>query len=299
MNKRIQTILSLLVLILCFNVDSFSQNIELKIEVPDTVEVGQRFRLRYSIKADSIIQEFPDVKLPEGLTFLYGPSISTSVSTVSKKTTTYITHFYGVMAESAGEIIIPKFEFTLGGNKFEADDRKIIVMENKSEKEQNDKSSKAETQKQRAEERDKSDKKGDYMVDAFVKTIPSKSRVGTSDTLSVVYRLYTTSKELKILDVNLPYSRAFYGETLSSNHGEKKEKIDGKEYYVFDLYKVILQPAREGRQTFEDGQILLRYYFATGKKKQTFFGEVDEYVEKDMELKIEGFDVRVQDLVAV
>lgn len=313
MNRGIQITLGLLALMFLISVNVFSQNeekskpkvepkIELIIEAPGTVMVGERFQLCYKIKTSDFVEETPEINLPEGLTVLLGPSISTTTRHISRKVDYELGYIYTVFAQSEGKIVIPKFELVVGDKKLESKDRTIVVVADRDQPKQKNKA-KADVEKPTAKEEskrgNKKDNKIDDKVDAFVKTIPSKSRVGTSDTLSVVYRLYTTSKELKVLDVNFPYSRAFYGETMSSNHGEKKEKINGKEYYVFDLYKVILQPTKEGRQTFEDGQILLRYYFATGKKKRTFFGEVDEYVEKDLELKIDGFEVRVQDFVAV
>lgn len=274
---------------------ALAQDIKLRIDAPDKIILGERVRINYIIESNQSIKEDIIIKDIDEFDILYGPTISLSsnITNNGKKSIFLKTYSFIGIARKTGRITIPKFQIKIAEKTYESDSKTVKV-----ENDANDEKS----TKNQQERRNKIDKiiKG-AKIDAFIKSIPSKERVNPSDTLSVTYRLYTTSEDFKIIDVSLPSSRLFYSQNYRPDYEQgKQEKIKGVKYFIFDIYKTILQPRNTGTLTIDDGKISLLYYIKTGEKMNNNWGKEYEVVgEKEIELKIDGISVSVFELIEV
>lgn len=286
-------------------IQALAQDVKLRIDAPDKIVLGEKIEINYIIESNKPIEENITIKNIDQIEILYGPTISHSsfITNDGKKSTFLKTYSFIGIAKKAGRITIPKFQVKIAENNHQSESKIIKVEDNPSNSfSDRSNSNNEKSLKRRKEQQNKIEKiVKDAKIDTFIKSIPSKERVNPSDTLSVTYRLYTTSEDFKIIDVNLPSSRSFYSNNYRpQNEQGKQVTIKGTKYYIFDVYKTILQPRTIGTSTMNDGQITLLYYIKTGVKTTNDWGEESEVVrKKEIELKIDGITVSVFELVEV
>jgi len=284
-----------------FGVDSFSQDIKLSINAPETVSVGERFRVNYIIESDKEVNEPVVFKKMEGFDILYGPAVSTS-SSISfkegKRIAVYSsTSGYHLMASKAGKYALPRAEVTIDGKKYKSETFKIEVKDGETEQSQSRAQSQSRSQSQSQSQKQQTPED----IDAFIRTIVSKTSVNLSDTLMITYRLYTTHNISRILRSDFPMATGFYSSNMTrSRQTFSEEEINGKLYKVVDLRKLILQPHDIGRKTIPEGQIIVEYATPTGRRVRDFWGDVyEETVKTEKTLTIEPAIISVQDLKAI
>lgn len=254
------------------------QNIKINIKAPETVFVGEQFRVDYVVESEAEVREPIIIKNMENFSILYGPSVSSSSVVGFKKGKRLVTYttasIYYLEALKEGKYTLPGAEITYQGKKYKSDTFKLEV---RSPKEAADK------------------------VDAFVKTIVSRSDVNLSDTLMLTYRLYTTKDIERITNAYFPDLSGFHSSNITrSRQSFKDETIDGKIYKIVDLRRLILQPQKIGLITIPEGQISVEYFTPTGRKVRDIWGDVyNETIRNDKTLNIDSVVIRVQDLKAI
>jgi len=258
--------------------DLFAQDIEIKINAPESVVVGEQFRVNYVIESDKEVKEPVIFKKMESLEILYGPAVSTSRSVSfkeGKRVSVYTsTSGYFLKANKAGKYTLPRAEITINGKKYKSETFKIEA---------------------------KSPDEAAGNIDAFIKTIVSKNSVNLSDTLMITYRLYTTNDIHRIISSDFPAITGFYSTNVTrSRQSFSLEEIDGVKYKVVDLRKMILQPRDIGRKTISEGQIIVEYATPTGRKVRDMWGDVyNETIRSEKILTIDPVIISVQDLKAI
>lgn len=312
--KKYISVIALFSILFLWVADIAAQDIKLRIDAPESATINSEIRISYIIESNKPVNENYQVKEIDGFDILYGPSVSTSsfISTGKGgvRTSVYSKAFtYVVSPTRSGNIKIAKFEMTIDGKKYQSNSPSVQVSKSK---DQTDTDNNTRRNNRIKPGRDSDNRQQDKIkakiekkinaakIDAFIETLPSKSTVSPSDTLSITYRLYTTSEDFKVINADLPTSRDFYTQTYrSDSEGGQKQTIKGKTYFVYDLYKVILQPRSNGEKKFTGGSILLRYYIRTGERLTNMWGEEYEAIgEKEMELKIEVAPISVLSMVA-
>ncbi|WP_163357055.1 BatD family protein [Dysgonomonas sp. 25] len=274
------------------------QGVTLKVDAPDKVEVGEIFYVRYVAKTSENIDL--KIEVPEDfgkLEVRYGPSIANSTSMITKegKTTTEkaVTYSYSVVANKGGKYTLPIGKVTVGGKVYKSDKKTI-----EAEGGDDEQVMKSPAKTQKKDTPAKSEK-----VDAFVRTIVSKDKAATTDTLTLTYRLYTTAPSVNaVTDVNYPYLKGdFYSRNITPKQIDvKTETYKGKKYHVFDIYKLILQPRTEGTKKIAEGSIVVGFQIPTGEKvRDPFWGEYDAYKTENHTLKLEGVTIEVMNLVGI
>ncbi|MBK5721598.1 BatD family protein [Dysgonomonas sp. Marseille-P4677] len=254
------------------------QNLKINIKAPETVFVGEQFRVDYVVESESEVREPIIIKNMEDFSILYGPSVSSSAVVGfknGKRIVTYTTtSSYYLEARKEGKYTLPKAEIIYRGKKYKSDVYKLEV---------------------------RSVKKVADEVDAFVKTIVSRSSVNLSDTLMLTYRLYTTKDIERVINADFPDIDGFYTTNITrSRQSFQDETIDGKVYKVVDLRVLILQPRRVGQMIIPEGQISVQYSTPTGRKVRDMWGDVyNETIKSDKTLNIDSVIIRVQDLKAI
>lgn len=296
--RRQLFILSLVLLPFMSGSALFSQDIKVSIDAQESVSVGERFRVNYVIESDKEVNEPIVFKKIEGFDILYGPAVSTS-SSVSfkegKRIAVYSsTSSYHLMAPKAGKYTLPRAEVTIDGKKYKSETFKIEVKDKGQEQPRGQSKSRAQSQSQSTIQEPED-------VDAFIRTIVSKTSVNLSDTLMITYRLYTTHNISRILRSDFPSVTGFYSSNITrSRQGFRQEKINGKTYNMVDLRKLILQPRDVGRKTIPEGQIIVEYATPTGRKVRDFWGDIyEETIKTEKTLTIESAIISVQDLKAI
>jgi hypothetical protein len=232
----------------------------------------------YVLESDNDVREPVIVKNMENFSILYGPSVSSSQIVSFKngeRVTTYRTiSSYYLKAVKAGKFILPKAEISVAGKKYKSETAQIEVK----------------LPKEEADE-----------VDAFVKTVVSKTSMELSDTLLLTYRLYTTKEIDRIISADFPNISNFYiSDNTPSRQSFEEDTIGGKTYRVVDLRQLILQPQNAGQLSIPEGQISVEYSTPTGRKVRDMWGDVyDEAIRSEKTLPIEAVTIHVQDLKSI
>lgn len=258
---------------------AFGQEVKIEVKAPESVLVGEQFRVDYVIQSDSEVDEVVMVRNMEGFTILYGPSVSNSSSIQFKKGKRVVTYtststYYLEAASKEGKYTIPKAEITFKGKKYKSNTFSIEI---------------------------KSVKDAVGEIDAFVRTVISKPSVNLSDTVMLTYRLYTTKEINRIISTDFPTIDGFYSSNVTrSRQTFTEETIDGKVYKVADLRRLILQPQKIGQVTIPEGQIMVEYATPTGKKVRDMWGDVyNETLRSEKTLTIDSVIIRITDLKAI
>lgn len=254
------------------------QNVKINIQAPETVFVGEQFKVNYVIESETEIKEPIIIKNMENFSIIYGPTFSSSSSVSFNKGRRVVTYTtastYYLEAQKEGKYTLPKAEIVYQGKKYKSDTFKLEVSPLK-------------------------DVPDD--VEAFVKAIVSRSSVNLSDTLMLTYRLYTTKEMNRIIKVDFPGPKDFFATDITRYvQVFEDENINGKIYQTIDLRKFILQPKNVGQITIPEWQIRLEYSTPTGRKVRDMWGDVyNESIKSEKTLNVDPVVIRVQDLKAI
>lgn len=280
--------LTILIFTLFFSLSYITgQETKVSINAPETVNVGEQFKISYIVESDKEVKTPVIIKNMDGFEILYGPSLSTSSSTTinkGKREQSYSANStYLLRAPKKGTFSLPRAEVTVDGKKYKPDSFKIEVRSSGDNRSEDKVMTKAED------------------VDAFIKVTASKNSVNLSDTLTLSYRLYTTKDIHKITDADFPYIRNFYTSNVTrTRQSFAEETIKGKTYKVVEIRRLLLQPRKIGAVTIPEGSVTVQYATPTGRKVRDIWGDVyDESVTNDKVLKMDSIVIRVQDLKAI
>ncbi|SBW04421.1 BatD family protein [uncultured Dysgonomonas sp.] len=254
------------------------QSVKVNVKAPETVFIGEQFRVDYVVESDDDVREPVIIKNMEGFSILYGPSVSSTRAVRfnnGKRITVYTTtSSYYLEASREGKYTLPRAEITVNSKKYKAESVKVEV---------------------------KSPKDAADEVDAFVKTTVSRTSVSLSDTLTLTYRLYTTKEIKRIISADFPVIKDFYTTNITrSRQTFRDEEVNGKTYKVVELRRLILQPRNQGQMTIPEGQVSVEYSTPTGRRVRDMWGDVyDETIRSEKSLILEPVIIRVQDLKAI
>lgn len=255
-----------------------AQENKVTIQAPEAVTVGEQFKIAYVVESNKEVKESVIIKNMNGFEIVYGPSLSTSLSTVfkgGKRVQTYsATSTYILKALKKGKYTLPRGEVVIDGKRYKSDNFSVEVKDIG----------------EMAKEIDN--------VDAFVRVTPSRTSVNLEDTLTVTYKLYTTREISRILDTDFPDIENFYASNVSGRRQSfLEEKIDGKVYKVVEIRKLLLQPKKIGVMTIPEGTITIQFSAPTGRKIRDVWGDVyDEMATSEKSLQMESVTIRVQNL---
>lgn len=273
-----QRVLTLLLLLFPFVSVAICQNVKINIKAPESVMTGEHFRVDYIIESDTEVDDPVIIKNIEGFKILYGPAVSKSAAVTFNKGKREVVYrsssTYYLEADKAGKFTLPKAEIAINGKRYKSDSHKIEV---------------------RSVEVMTED------IDAFVKTIVSKNTLHPSDTLTLIYRLYTTRDINQINNSDFPPIRDFYYDNITRPRQRfVEEEIDGRIYKVVDIRVLILQPRQAGRLTIPEGEISVEYLTPTGKQMRDIWGELyEETIRTVKKLKIDSVEISAFDFKEV
>ena len=121
------------IVLACFMVAlaAVAQNYTLTGEVEPVVHVGENFKLRFIVNSTNA-RNFTLGNVPDGLDVLYGPSQSTSISSVmvngNTKTSETLTLTYVLSAQRAGKFVIPAASVSVSGHLIKSEPLTVQVI---------------------------------------------------------------------------------------------------------------------------------------------------------------------------
>lgn len=224
---------------------SYAQEIEFKAIVPETVVLGEHFRLSYTINAEA-----KDLRIPEIPDFdiLMGPSQSTAFHSefINGRATnkTEVTFTYVLMPKKEGTFNIPPATIKVKNANYTSNALVVKVLPE-------DKSG-ASSQSQNTQS-----SSGISNNDVFLQMQVSKHSVYEQEPVLVTFKLFSAHSITQIANYKFPEFEGFLMQDieLPQDIQVKMENYNGKNYQTYLLKQALLYPQRSGKITIESGRI--------------------------------------------
>lgn len=225
----------------------------LTVSTKKQVMVGERFQVVFEANAEGKNFSAPSF---EGFDVVGGPFTSTSTSfqmvNGSMSHTVKCTYTYALQAYKEGTFHIGSAALTVKGNKIMSDpfDIKVIPDDGShSAPSGGGRSSSGQGQSSSSNDPQVSGK------DLFLKVIPSKKSVYLGEQVVLTYKLYTKVPVSSLSVSKMPSYAGFWTKDISDNNGgslrQTSEYINGIEYTVAEIQKMVIVPQRAGTLTID------------------------------------------------
>ncbi len=263
-----------LILCMLFAHGAFSQEVVFTASAPEVVEVGQQFRLIYSINAQAKNFSAPAIN---GFSVLAGPSTSQSsnVSIVNGQVTQNfeLRYTYVVQANKEGEFKIPAAQVVVDGKTYKSNVVNIEVIDGG-----NKQATTTEITRNPGENQQKSDIPDS---DLYIKAYVSKTKVHREEHLVITYKLFSRLNVTQLANVKLPSFQGFITEKLEVPPltSLNRERVNDQVYLTGVLGKYVLYPQKAGELNIEPFEMDV-YYQKPGSRRSRsmfddFFGTVE------------------------
>lgn len=273
MQKR----LLLVILILINTGVILAQDVTFKTNVPSAVVKGEQFRLTYVLRnANGSDARFPtEIK---GIDILYGPSVSQSYSSqvINGKSTSESSESYTfvLMANEEGTYTIPGATIKVNGKTHSSAPVTVKVLPPDKTTQNQQSSNSGSSRGGSTASSSSSTAVSLKPTDAFIRAIPTKTKVAEQEAFIITFRFYTTLNVRDIGKIEFPEFEGFMVEEvdLPVNREMSLEHYNGRNYYAVDLRKSLLFPQRSGKITIPTGKIEMVFNVPSGRKIQSIFG---------------------------
>ena len=262
-----------------------ANEISFKASAPQSVVMGEQFRLTYVINAegkDLRVQEMPDFEV------LMGPSQSTSYSTswVNGKSTseTTVSYTYILMPKKEGTFTIAPATIKVKDATYTSNGLSIKVLPP-------DKSGKTTAERVQSASTTISDD------DFFVRMIVSKHDVYEQEGFLVTFKLYA-ARPCGINGVKFPEFEGFMAQEIDlPNKQWVQDRYKDRNYFTVDLRQVVLYPQRTGDLTIGKGTYDAVIRVSTPQKARSIFDDFfDSYREVNKQLVSSPATIHVKPL---
>ena len=251
-NESMKKIFGLLLFIVCVAPIALraQDDPKLKVSAKKQVVVGERFQVVFEANAEGKNFTAPSF---DGFTVVGGPftSSSSSFSMVngSMSHTVKNTYTYALQAYKEGSFPIGPASLTVKGEKVSSESFVIKVLP--------DDGSYAASSGGDAgsgSSQGKSQNTNDPQVsgkDLFLKVIPTKKTAYVGEQIVLIYKLYTKVPVSSLSVDKMPSYAGFWTKDISDNNGgslqQSSEYVNGMEYTVAEIQKIIIVPQRSGK----------------------------------------------------
>lgn len=251
---------------------------EIEVTAPTEIFEGEKFQVKYAFTVLGSFSENDNIRLidTDNFEILGAPKVQRFLPPFSSRRDVYtLSIVYVLRANKSGKLKLPRLEIKASGQKILSEKRDVVVS--------------------------KLPELGN--VDFFVETSATKVTLQKSDTLTLVYKLYTTQEISRVLDVNIPYSNGFYYHDITPalyRHSFTEENIDGIEYKVYVIKKYILEPYSLGTFSLPEGHVKIEYTYPTGRIKTDRWGTRYEEMLRDVKsCEIEPIVLKVHNMITI
>lgn len=226
-----------------------ADNVTLYASGPSIVEVGERFRVQYSVSSQNV----SDFSYPPftGFDVIYGPSTSSqsSIQIINgqmSQSSSY-TYTFTLMAQKTGTFTIPSASIQVGGKTYKSKSIKIQVVASSSGHQRAQSQQGQYPSQQRNQGTSQRQSTAISGSDLFMTANASRTRVYEQEAILVTYKLYTLVN-LTQLDGKLPTLDGFQIQEipLPNNKEFTTESYNGKIYHAVVWSQYVLFPQKSG-----------------------------------------------------
>ncbi len=245
MKNKYTGIALITILIACSMKLGAADDVVLTATAPSKVILGQHFRLTYTLNTET-----KDLRIPEITDFeiLSGPatSVSSQISIVNGQRTSLVEHSYTyiLMPVKVGTFTIPAATATIKKEKRSSNQLTITVLPQ-------DKNSAG-----GSAQGGSSDQTASFNGEqAFIRAIPSKTKVLEQEGLLLTYKLYTRIDISGVNNIKFPEFKGFLAQEIEIDPNAQwdMENYDGLNYRTAVLKQTILYPQQSGEIEIESG----------------------------------------------
>lgn len=271
--KRI--LLSLITVIL-ISTSVFADEIKFTVSAPNVVELGEQFRLTYSLN-----KKGKNIKIPslDGFSVLMGPSVSSNMSaeSINGKFTSHTSYSYSyvLLAEKEGKFDIEPATISVGSKTITSNAISIeVVQVDKPQQNTSSKQSNNSTSNQKIT--------GDNL---FVKVKLNRTSVYMGEHIVATMKVYTRLNIAGFGDSKFPSFDGFLSQEVPTS-GQitlKRENINGKIYNTGIIRKLILFPQHTGEIIIDPFELEVIIRQAKVNKRNGFF---DDFFNNYQDIKV-------------
>lgn len=275
----------------------FADDVSFTAKAPQSVVVGQQFRLVYTVNQDA-----KDLRVPEMPDFdvLMGPSTSSqrSVQVINgNMTATHtINYTFILMANQAGTFTIAPASITVKNEKYTSNAINIKVLpadQNASQSNANTRSTESSVGSSQVSTSSKK---------IFVRQILSKTNVYQQEAVLLTYKIYARDVNVaQIVNAKFPEFKDFYVHDieLDNNRSWEPEHYNGLNYNTIVLKQYLLFPQRAGELTIDAGNVEAIVRVPTYQRSNNFFDDFfNTFQEVKKDLRISPTKINVKALPA-
>ena len=200
-----------------------------------TVGAGEQFQVSFSLNANGSKFQAPVFR---DFSVVMGPSQSSSTQIINGNFSYSVTYTYLLIAQREGTFEILPASVEAGGKKIQSNPLKITVVKGTPPQQGNDQQSSG---------------TGLDSKSVYILTSVDRFNVMRGEAITVTYRLYTKVTLVSYNVNKLPSFTGFWSEDIPSQQQLQftRQTIDGVQYLVADLKKVVLYPQRSGTLTID------------------------------------------------
>ena len=243
-----------LTLMFLLSVAAVAQNAKITVSAPNTVSVGQRFNVKFSVNAEHSNFKAPSFK---GLNYLGGPfqSHNSSMSFINGRQTSSleISYTYTFSTSSESKVTIGSATCVVEGNTISSSPITITVEKgNPAQNQQQRQNNNGNGWNQQPQQQQQADPAGISDKSLFVRAVANKGSAYQGEEVIVTYKLYTQVQVRQFQIDKLPSNKGFWSEDLTDdtkNPQQREEVIDGRRYAVYEIRKIALFPQETGTLT--------------------------------------------------
>ncbi|MBQ4277971.1 MAG: BatD family protein [Bacteroidaceae bacterium] len=225
---------------------AMAQSATFKASAPTMVEVGERFRVQYSVSSQNVSNfSYPSF---DGFDVIYGPSTSSQsniqiINGKMSQSSSY-TYTFTLMAQKTGTYTIPAASIVVDGETLKSQSLKIQVVASSGTRQPQ-----GQQGRQRQTERVVPQAQGTSISasDLFMTATASRTRVYEQEAVLVTYKVYTLVN-LQQLDGKLPTLDGFQIQEidLPRNKEFTTENYNGRIYHTVVWSQYVLFPQKSG-----------------------------------------------------
>ena len=222
---------------------------KLSVSAKKQVVVGERFQVVFEANAEGKNFQAPSF---EGFTVVGGPFTSTSTSfSIVNGTRTHTvkcTYTFALQAYKEGTFHVGAASLTVKGNMVSSEPFDIQVLPDDGSHASASGRGGASGQSQSQQNTNDPQVSG---KDLFLKVVPSKKTAYVGEQVVLSYKLYTKVPVSSLSVEKMPSYAGFWTKDISDNNGgtlrQSSEYVNGVEYTVAEIQKIIVVPQRSGK----------------------------------------------------
>lgn len=256
-NESMKKIFSLLLFIVCVAPMALQAQDDptLTVSAKKQVVVGERFQVVFEANTEGKNFSAPSF---EGFTVVGGPFTSTSSSfsmvNGSMTHTVKCTYTFALQAYKEGTFHVGSASLTVKGDKISSEPFDIKVLPDDGSYAASTNSGGSSSNQGQSQSQNTSDPQVSGK-DLFLKVIPSKRSAYVGEQVVLTYKLYTKVPVSSLSVDKSPSYAGFWTKDISDNNGgslrQSSEYVNGIEYTVAEIQKIIVVPQRSGKLDIE------------------------------------------------